>query len=148
MNQKNPMKTNWHLALLVLMCSTIVTSCSSLPFTHANKSNTGPTSEGTTDDVKRHDSSVRKIAQNLVFSLVQIDSLNPYETTVYFYGTQHDVFDAEIRRAISDAGYAIRTTEDTRSINLVNRSVDLHSPGPLGTAVYTLSIGGVSASRA
>lgn len=127
--------------LLVVFTAAVLSACGSIPLPNPFSIGSGA-SDSTISQANE------LIAQNLLFALVQVDGINPYETTVKVNGVAKDSFTEEVLNSVSRAGYAVRLSGGQSRDKLVSSSIRTHAPGPVGTSIYSVAIGAVEASRA
>lgn len=87
------------------------------------------------------------IAQNLVYTLAQLDELNPLSTTVQI-SPPRSAFGREIARRVRDVGYGVQSVPDDRGGNYLRYTIQRTRSQFSDETRYRVSIGNRSVERA
>ncbi len=98
-------------------------------------------------DAGPSDAELDRVAQNLVYTLVQLPESNPMTTTVQL-SEPTTPFGLEVVERVREAGYGIQSVPDDRGANYLRYRVQT-TASELGSETrYAVSIGGITVERA
>ncbi len=133
------MKLTLLTTIAILFCS----SCSSLPTQDDETLDPTQSAEVSFDtDVLDSD----KIVQNLVFSIIQIESLHPFKTTLQMKAPRGELAKL-VKTRFEDAGYGIQYVESDQGVNYVRHSAQSSVSEEGDTTTYRITVGDVSIER-
>jgi len=87
-----------------------------------------------------------KIVQNLVFSIIQIESLHPFKTTLQMKEPRGELAKL-VKTRFEDAGYGIQYVESDQGVNYVRHSAQSSVSEEADTTTYRITVGDVSVER-
>ena len=122
------------------MCS----SCSYIPFKGNEHSASDPKITEVSFDTDVLDSD--KIVQNLVFSIIQLESLHPFKTTLQMKAPRGELAKL-VKSRFEDAGYGIQYVESDQGVNYVRHSAQSSVSEEADTTTYRITVGEVSVER-
>lgn len=134
------MKFTLLTAIAVLGCS----SCSFVPTQGDEDISDSAQSAEVSFDTDVLDSD--KIVQNLVFSIIQIESLHPFKTTLQMKAPRGELAKL-VKTRFEDAGYGIQYVESDQGVNYVRHSAQSSVSEEADTTTYRITVGEVSVER-
>jgi len=87
-----------------------------------------------------------KIVQNLVFSIIQIESLHPFKTTLQMKEPRGELAKL-VKTRFEDAGYGIQYVESDQGVNYVRHTAQSSVSEEADTTTYRITVGDISVER-
>ncbi len=87
-----------------------------------------------------------KIVQNLVFSIIQLESLHPFKTTLQMKAPRGELAKL-VKTRFEDAGYGIQYVESDQGVNYVRHSAQSSVSEEADTTTYRITVGEISVER-
>jgi len=130
-------------AILTTIALLYCTSCSLTPSQGDDVSDLSKSPEVSFDtDVLDSD----RIVQNLVFSIIQIESLHPFKTTLQMKAPRGELAKL-VKMRFEDAGYGIQYVESDQGVNYVRHSAQSSVSEEGDTTTYRITVGDISVER-
>jgi len=127
-------------SIALLFCA----SCSLMPFQGDSDTSDATQSAEVSFDTDVLDSD--KIVQNLVFSIIQIESLHPFKTTLQMKSPRGELAKL-VKTRFEDAGYGIQYVESDQGVNYVRHSAQSSVSEEGDTTTYRITVGEISVER-